>query len=461
MRYLMIMTWLWCAGIAGWAAELYMRPDGGNYGAENGSDWNNAFDGCGDVAWGAGTGTVGAGDILYMAGGTYAGNLSPQTSGTGDAAGQRIIIRRATAGEHGTAAGWTGDLDTMVTMRGYINIDGRSYITVDGVTEYGIYTASASPQGIRVNNSTFITVQYVRVDGSVNEDSYIGLLIAGNSRDVLVRHCWISNTPNDNMRFLQSSDCTIEYCRIGPKIDPCDTCYGWHADMAEIRDTRGFIYRYNVHNWSADGLFFFTADSNWHIYGNVWHNGGKGMRTHSTNNAAGPIYVYNNSFFNCSAAVSFGSAAFGDFKNNIIYGLPNNAFGSVTHDYNYYNLSPSPAEAHQVAGANPFVSSAGLDFRILESSTARNAGTVLDARYTVDPAGNTRGADGTWDMGAYEYTTTGISIGNPGRAATDGLAGTRSIYDLAGRIVTTRHIQAPGIYFFRSDKKLGRIVVLK
>lgn len=407
MRYMVMVIAFVLAGTIR-SENLYVRPTGS--GAGNGSDWNNAFNGFGDVTWGSGAGQVGAGDVLYVAGGNYSGNLSPQASGTGTADAQRIIIRRATAADHGTDTGWNNNLDGQVKMSGYIAITGRSYITVDGVTEYDIYTASPSPYGMDINNCRYITLQYIRVDGSVNRDNYIGLKIWTQSSYILVRHCWISNTPNDNMRFLQSSDCTIEYCRIGPKIAPCDTCYDWHADMGEIRDTRNFTYRYNVHHWEADGLFFFTEDADWYIYGNVWHNGGKAMRTHSTNNAAGPIYVYNNSFYMCYSAVSFGSEATGDFKNNIVYGKSAGSFGQMTRDYNYYFVPPQPYEPHMVRGVDPFVNAVNLDFHITSDALARDAGTALDAKYAIDPDGNTRGADGKWDMGAFEFTQTEISL---------------------------------------------------
>lgn len=58
------------------AEDLYVRPNGGNYGSEDGSDWSNAFDGFNDVQWGSGTGKVGAGDTLWIAGGTYTQYLS-------------------------------------------------------------------------------------------------------------------------------------------------------------------------------------------------------------------------------------------------------------------------------------------------------------------------------------------------------------------------------------------------
>ncbi|GAG28135.1 unnamed protein product, partial [marine sediment metagenome] len=44
----------------------YVRPAGGNYGGENGSSYENAWDGLENVVWGSGG--VGAGDTLYVCG---------------------------------------------------------------------------------------------------------------------------------------------------------------------------------------------------------------------------------------------------------------------------------------------------------------------------------------------------------------------------------------------------------
>ena len=79
------------------AADWYVRPENGNYSAEDGSDYDNAWDGLGNVVWG--TGGVEPGDNLYVCGlhlrTRYGGSawqvFSPQISGTDD--NNRIIIR--------------------------------------------------------------------------------------------------------------------------------------------------------------------------------------------------------------------------------------------------------------------------------------------------------------------------------------------------------------------------------
>ena len=65
-----MITILVCTVYAGSAraADYYVRPAGGNYGLENGSSYENAWDGFADIAWGEGVGSVEAGDTLFVAG---------------------------------------------------------------------------------------------------------------------------------------------------------------------------------------------------------------------------------------------------------------------------------------------------------------------------------------------------------------------------------------------------------
>ncbi|HEY2932801.1 MAG TPA: hypothetical protein VGK99_13740, partial [Acidobacteriota bacterium] len=60
----------------------------------------------------------------------------------------------------------------------------------------------------------------------------------------------------------------------------------------------------------------------------------------------------------------------------------------------------------QLGSGNPFqtwnslTDPADADFRL---TAATRAGNVLSAPFTLDPNGTTRGTDGVWDRGAYEF----------------------------------------------------------
>lgn len=55
-----------------------------------------------------------------------------------------------------------------------------------------------------------------------------------------------------------------------------------------------------------------------------------------------------------------------------------------------------------------FADAAGGDFRLLSTDPGVDAGTDLSAYFTTDAAGNTR--TGTWDIGAFEYVSSGATV---------------------------------------------------
>ena len=70
-----------------------------------------------------------------------------------------------------------------------------------------------------------------------------------------------------------------------------------------------------------------------------------------------------------------------------------------------YNAYPdanarSEANAQLSVPTSIFVNYAGDDFRLASATTA---GESLASPFNADLLGNTRGVDGTWDRGAYEY----------------------------------------------------------
>jgi len=392
------------------AANYYVRPDGGNYGSEDGSDWNNAFDGFDDVVWGSGLGKVGAGDILYATGGDYTSSINVTASGTSDSA--RIIVRRATVSEHGTSTGWNSSFDAQINLinGAYIRIYQRSYITIDGVTEYGIYTTSTTTSiyGIYVRDSDYVTVQYVKTDGTVNGNDYRGIYWI-NAGNVKVRHCWFNNCPNDAFMMADATDSLIEYCILGPRITSSG---GYHADAMEVRATQNITFRYNEQNWNGDGIQFGIMSGvtqHWDIHGNIFRGGGTAVKTNSVDPSVTQIYVYNNAFYGLYRAIATRSNTTGYAKNNIFYDVEKIKydFGSLGHDYNYFKNGTGdeepPSETHGVIGPDPFVNASVGDLHLKATSTAIDAGADLGTTYNTDPDGNIRGADGNWDIGPYEY----------------------------------------------------------
>lgn len=96
-RLLLLIVVMLVPGWA-WAETLYVRPAGGAYGAEDGSSYANAFDGFADIAWGAGAGSVSAGDTLYVCG-AHTEKLSVGVQGT---SGNQVVIDGGCPDEAGT-----------------------------------------------------------------------------------------------------------------------------------------------------------------------------------------------------------------------------------------------------------------------------------------------------------------------------------------------------------------------
>lgn len=84
---------------------------------------------------------------------------------------------------------------------------------------------------------------------------------------------------------------------------------------------------------------------------------------------------------------------------------------ATTEDYNSYlqmaTNAPSGPGAHDVIAnaANPFVNLATNNFLLSAETSNLIGGLSLSPPYNVDPAGMTRGADGTWERGAYEFNS--------------------------------------------------------
>ena len=395
------------------AENFYVRATGGESGSD-GSDWNNAFDGFGDVQWGNELGKVGAGDILYVAGGTYASSLIAEVSGTDES--NRIIIRRATTSQHGTDTGWENVFDGQVTLDGNarIYISDKNYVTVDGMTEDGFFIPSPTTTdrfGVEIRNCNFVTVQYFTTDGSANGDDYRGITIR-HSNDIAVQYAVFQNMPNDAIQLLSVSNLLIEHCYIGPRIE---SSTGKHADGIEGWITSDVTFRYNTLDWYGDGIQLGigvgegSPSGKWDIYGNLFIGKsnpytGTSYKSNSKNATIGPLNFYNNVFYKIYVCFRILSNTSGYIKNNIFYDTQNISLGQLIHSNNYYEVGVDPPEENKQVGGDPFVNSSAFNFNLNSTSNAINTGATLSDIYKIDANINERGKDGYWDIGAYEYS---------------------------------------------------------
>ena len=87
---------------------------------------------------------------------------------------------------------------------------------------------------------------------------------------------------------------------------------------------------------------------------------------------------------------------------------------AVDNDYNsYLSGTQSPTETNgQIDTFDPFVNRAGGNY-YLANGTSVNTGASLGAPYSTDMLGITRGTDGKWDRGAFEFNAGDLVAPSP------------------------------------------------
>ena len=249
---------------------------------------------------------------------------------------------------------------------------------------------------------------------------------------------------NDCVAIYGSTDFTLSYYRT----DQCGRCpffisvdnflaeYGYtglfygdaetHSELASVWQHTGSVsmtnitFRYSVFTYatSTGGLIFEASDVR--VYGNVfWQDPGlpqsdfpNGLVGSWTVSSMLNSHIYNNTFINMVDA-AFNEAMLapkGTFtgtqaRDNLFYNTgPAGSVPTMTHNH-FIGVSTSGTNTSTSVG-NPFVSLAGLDFRLTAGTTA---GFTLSAPYATDLYGLSRGGDGTWDRGAAEFAPAASS----------------------------------------------------
>jgi len=413
------------------AGDWYVRK--GATGSNNGTDWVNAWNEMNQINWNS----VAAGDTIWLAGGTYTTSLIPGKSGT---SGSRIYVKKvlATDAVPAAAAGWNSSYDSQVV----INTDQGiywgssttgSYVTIDGRVDSGIKSItpgtswnSASVRMEQSGTQAGVTLQYIDMAGPAGSDPYTFV------DDCKVLSIYTSAPTNLTVRYSRLHGCVDQVMLLGigdgfvfehNKLYD-NNALNWqtfHPGTVASRACSGtMVYRYNEHyNYSVEGIMLGANSGDqgctWKIYGNIWHSpyGGAGnvARPLELQYCSSTVYFYNNTMTDLGIGIrALNGASFlpgSQIYNNIFYnsGGPGDGTTGIT-DYNAY--SESNSETHGIANmpSSAFISYSGNDFRIVStiaSNYPRNKGYTLASEYNTDPNGVTRGADGAWDIGAYEY----------------------------------------------------------
>ncbi len=441
--------------------NFFVTPGGGSSSPQDGSSWNHAWPGTSAIKWGTGAGQLGAGDTLWMAGGTY-GAFSIGANGS---AGSPITIKRATA-SFPTAInspGWQSSYDSQIviavpTCNGCQGIYGAppnsDYITIDGSVDNGIkfteapsglntYTTQDNERyGIKITGNGNI-FKYFEVAGPGAPSSARGVYAGDNyhygwKTGLTIDHCYVHDI-SVGIFVGDITNILIQNCNIGPTLSSAPN----HDDSIYIFSGDGTV-RYNYfHDYPVEGLYFCSqfppGPNNWKIYGNIFNNNGNMVNgqslTFDPSSQTTPIQqyqygsgwqIFNNTFLNSYMGLrtdsrwpaAFSSAVAGGTVSNNIFWNASGGFGSMTGTNNLFNTSPvQGGSAINANNQNPFVNMAGGDFHITSATgtlSPRNNGSTLATEFNTDKDGNTRGADGVWDIGAYEYSSGGGGGGGGG-----------------------------------------------
>jgi hypothetical protein len=404
--------------------QWFVRPNGGAYGSENGTSWTNAFDGFSDIAWGG----ISAGDTIWVAGGTYTQNLDPTANGT---AGSPIKIRRARSDSSACTggAGWSVGYDSDINhTAGFAWINSGSYVIVSGAKtqsggnvpcDDGSCGWKVTLSGVGAGNAFawygsagHNTIRWIEIEGpgkvniTTDNRGFDMTPSAGTTVGNVIGHVW-GHDFSEFATVVASDSPIFEYCVVEDLGSLNTATYHpngiitWGAPDGIMRYC---IFRQGPNGFGCgEGMFFEQAggSTGWQIYGNVFHDiTNTGEKAIEITSAVGAIKIFNNTFVNVSQGTIYTSnspsASGGEQRNNYVYNCAvQTGISGITSSSNITATNTAQ-----------FVNYAARDLHIVSGANARNAGTALTTNGLIDKDmdGNTRGADGTWDVGAYEYT---------------------------------------------------------
>lgn len=441
MAALALAIAIWQIAAPAQTTTYYVRK--GATGAGNGSDWANAYTTL--------PATLQRGATYYVATGTYGEYMFDDAhSGT-----TRITIKKAIVADHGTSTGWQDSYgigqaqwtawDFATAQSGYYTFDGQSR-SADWTSGYGIKIGppplgSTSNRAVDMflddevpHNSHGVIFRYVEIQGAgldnPNHDDCVESQNGNNN--VTIQYSFIHDCGRTFLITGNTTGWLVEYNLMrGNSSDPA-----WHGEAWSLANDDNLTVRYNrfedfegTGGLVAIGARFDGVNSNWEIYGNTFaispgnpYNRDDGLGDGiiaiiNSGATASNLKFYNNTILNFNDAGGFSTrlsleqpGSSDIFSYNNFWWNSRNAnpiFNSCTNcitDYNRYDNTPHSTEANPEVNASAFQSTfvnyLSKDYRL---AAATLAGTPLASPHNLDLTGRTRGADGIWDRGAFEY----------------------------------------------------------
>jgi hypothetical protein len=282
-----------------------------------------------------------------------------------------------------------------------------------------MYTTSYTTGGYIIsdgttNHSDYITFEYMEFigpgelataspSGGPRAFHFVGTG-AGSASNFLLSHLWIHLLAD--AVYLSGDYHILEYIDFD---HICNEIPGYHTDTVYNYGGNYFTFRYNRYhgrntgagNSGNEGIFWDqdTGGPGSHyiyIYGNIFYDDVNKAVQLGPDNCTN-VFIYNNTWDNITDYSLSTASCTGVARNNITNNTTGWNSGSLTVSNNL-NISNNAVFVNQATGDYHIVSTVG-------SGYPRNAGYNVGSPYNTDPDGVARGGDGTWDIGAYEYST--------------------------------------------------------
>lgn len=415
-------------------STYYIRQ--GASGTGGGTNWTDAYT---DLP-----ATFVRGNTYYVADGTY----GTHTFNTAIDGTNLIVIKKAIITDHGTETGWNnayGDgqaVFTGVTTDGDVWRVTTSNWLFDGGFEYGIllnqtnlldpcrclrlYAAGGVITNFIINNIELKQCGYSSANNSLT-CLYAVETGAGEIRDISVTHCWLHNA-NQNLAYWYGvKNILMEHNFFSERYN--QDSYAVHGQAMEIygpSTAMNLVVRYctfrNIEGTGVIGLMDRTDHALYggcKFYGNVFYcdadhtsdgwTGGDEPTVSDFDWTNGPIFasgddnvdkqtniwIYNNTIVDC-----YGSMAIGlNYGSTNVY-VWNNLWCANENNGSIHTATTQGSNSVSGVSTSIFVNYAAHNYHL---SSATLPGVSLDAEYAMDSDGYTRGSDGIWDRGAYEF----------------------------------------------------------
>jgi hypothetical protein len=405
-------------------ATNYVRA-GATAGTKGGTNWANAFT---NIPI-----SLTRGDTYYVAEGNYGyvgyGGYSYGAYEFNDSGTSIITLRKATAADHGTESGWDnayGDsqavfIGGITFWKAYYAIDGngRNESNWQDGASYGFYIPSITIDTGNGQYGSQVSITNVEIGEPYTETEQAGydqvLKLAYDITNWVVSACYIHNYGGGmtGMQLAGGGNYLIESNYFGPGwgkeairganyVTNCVIRYNVFRDSSQPHSPEGITAEIAIWDGNAGASFKDIS-----IYGNVFTNKYTGTRngvillgpydgrTGNADNAK----IYNNTFIGVLDTTAYSMIHVGGPNAHVVNNL-------------FYNCAESDISVTNGTTANNLA--IGSNVFSGYTITAAIPGTSLSDPYNRDPLGVTRGADGVFDIGAYEYSAGGGGGGSSG-----------------------------------------------